>query len=458
MNINGQLQELFMDVYEPFGDSMTSRPVVIFAFGGGFVQGSRNDWYVVEVCRHLARAGYVAISPDYRTGIDYSEILQLRHMRIFFRPMQDMRAVVQYLKADYSELGDHFRIDTNRIIIGGASAGAITALMVAYCDKPSEIAQMGNINALDALGGFYSTTGLYPQYSWRHAAVLNVAGALIDADWVEPGDVPHIAAHGDADQVVPYGVGSFSSLTAGLFNLEGSYVIDSVANARGVCSFLYTMEGHDHPSESMGIPYIMSVVYQLMLRMHAIANYRTFCCPLDLQLHPSDTARYNANHPDITIHSTLSNDNGNAQIQWCALPCNFSTSGTSVQFTPDSAWKHVAAFAYEGNCQDVALITLKEDENYSSAASFNITPYYCCSLFPQPARDWFYIRLNRVTQTNIDAEIYDLSGKTIMTFHEFCNNEGLVALHIPLLQAGVYFVKIADEHGTHQPKKLMVIK
>ncbi len=87
MNIDGQDQQLFMDVYQPFGDTLTNRPVMIFAFGGGFVQGSRNDWYVKEVCNHFARSGYVSLAPDYRLGIDYLEILQLQHMKIFFRPM-----------------------------------------------------------------------------------------------------------------------------------------------------------------------------------------------------------------------------------------------------------------------------------------------------------------------------------------------------------------------------------
>ncbi len=100
INIDGVNQQLFMDVYQPYGDTMTNRPVLIFAFGGGFVQGSREDWYVKEVCNHFAKAGYVAVANDYRIGIDPAEIIALQHMRIFFRPMQDMRGTVQYLKAD----------------------------------------------------------------------------------------------------------------------------------------------------------------------------------------------------------------------------------------------------------------------------------------------------------------------------------------------------------------------
>jgi carboxylesterase type B len=98
LNIDGDMQQLYADVYQPYCDTASNRPVVIFAFGGGFVQGSRTDWCVREVCEHFAKSGYVCVANDYRLGIDPLEIIFLQNMRIFFRPMQDMRATVQYLK------------------------------------------------------------------------------------------------------------------------------------------------------------------------------------------------------------------------------------------------------------------------------------------------------------------------------------------------------------------------
>jgi len=457
VNIDGVNQELYMDVYQPFGDTMTNRPVAIFAFGGAFVQGARDDWYVVEVCKHLAKAGYVAASPDYRTGIDYGEIIQLRYMRIFFRPMQDMRGCVQYLKADYSELGNNFNIDTNRIILGGASAGAITALMTSYCDKESEMLQSGSPTALDALGGFNSTTGMYPNYSWRHAAVLNIAGALLDADWIEPGDVPHIAAHGDADQVVPYGVGSFSSLTAGLFNLEGSYVVDSMAKAKGVCSYLFNMEGKDHPSEDLGIPYIMSVVYRLMLRMHAVINNRDFCCALNYDTNPSDTARYNASFPDVTISSYISNDNGNAQQRWCSLPCNLVSTADSVSFTPDTNWQYMASYAYEGNCQDVSFVILKNDSGYTSVKANKALAENNFSIYPQPSSGKFIIALKENTAEKIKIEITDMAGRIVFANETIPLGNNLM-IDAENLLPGSYMLKLSSAGKLWQPQKLLVAK
>ncbi|MEL6634462.1 MAG: esterase, partial [Bacteroidota bacterium] len=39
VTIGGNAQELFMDIYEPTGDTVTERPLIIFAFGGSFISG-----------------------------------------------------------------------------------------------------------------------------------------------------------------------------------------------------------------------------------------------------------------------------------------------------------------------------------------------------------------------------------------------------------------------------------
>ncbi len=42
-NYLGDSLELEMDIYYPVSDTFTKRPVVIWAFGGAFVSGERND-------------------------------------------------------------------------------------------------------------------------------------------------------------------------------------------------------------------------------------------------------------------------------------------------------------------------------------------------------------------------------------------------------------------------------
>ena len=43
IGVGGQPQNLYMDVYEPYGDTLSARPVVLVAFCGSFGAGSRVD-------------------------------------------------------------------------------------------------------------------------------------------------------------------------------------------------------------------------------------------------------------------------------------------------------------------------------------------------------------------------------------------------------------------------------
>jgi acetyl esterase/lipase len=450
---NGDTQQLYMDIYQPYGDTLSNRPVALFAFGGAFITGSRDDWYVKLVCEHLARTGYVTVSIDYRI---YDDITQMvteifsafppQQMRIFFRPMQDMRGAVQYLKADYSELGNNYRIDTSKILIGGASSGAITSLMTAYCDKDSEMAEMagGSLAALNALGGFYSSSGFYPNYSWQAAATFNVAGALINANWIEPGDVPVICAHGNADQVVPYKKGGFSGLTLGTFDMEGSYLVDSVARAKGVCSYLYTMEGKDHPSEDMGIEYFYSVVYRMALRMKAVISNQSFCCPLTANVTPGDTLYYAPNDPPSTLTAQITNDNGNAQLQWCTAPCQYTSNTTSLTVTPDTALKYVMLTASEGNCLSGDLHILADSTLINTGIKEQQHPV-TIEVYPQPALGSFNVKaeLNGVKSGSI--EMFDLTGRKVLQQNFVAPGNTLqLKVQTENLPAGTYVLTVKD--------------
>ena len=62
-------QELYMDRYALDESAEAPRPCLIFAFGGGFVQGVRNHEYYSIFFDHLAREGIVVVSIDYRLGL-----------------------------------------------------------------------------------------------------------------------------------------------------------------------------------------------------------------------------------------------------------------------------------------------------------------------------------------------------------------------------------------------------
>lgn len=210
----GRRVTLLMDVYEPAGDTVTERPAVVWVHGGSFSSGTKESPEIVDEATSLARKGYVTVSISYRLvsggcpGSDVARcLIAIGHAR------EDAQTAVRFLRSQASEYG----IDTDRIAIGGTSAGAITALNVGYAgENPGPGDHQGfssSVRAVQSLSG----------------AELNSGGA-IDAD-----DAPALLFHGTTDRLVPY-----------------AWAQDTVARAQeaGVQVVLRTWEGEGH------VPYV----------------------------------------------------------------------------------------------------------------------------------------------------------------------------------------------------------
>lgn len=188
---------LYMDVFEPHGDTLAERPVVLVGFGGSFITGSRAD--VDTICRVLARLGYVAVAYDYRVGFFWPS--EETTVKAVMRCVHDARACIRSLRRSAAEDGNPFGIDTARIIIGGVSAGAVGAAHVAYLDQASEIPEVLFPDTA-FLGGIEGTSGS-PGYSSDVIACWSMSGAIGDTSWIVPGDQPFFGMHEWDDAVVP---------------------------------------------------------------------------------------------------------------------------------------------------------------------------------------------------------------------------------------------------------------
>ncbi|MEM0998386.1 MAG: alpha/beta hydrolase [Bacteroidota bacterium] len=353
INSDGINQQLMMDIYQPYGDTVTNRPLVIFAFGGGFINGTRTEEYVVNGCRRFARAGYVAAAIDYRIGFDLLGLFPnptQELMRVFFRAMQDMRGSIQWFRHNADLGGNVYRINPDMVLAGGASAGAITALMMTYCDDSTEFAEIGNLNALNALGPWNSSSGTYQNYSWAPQGVFNIAGAIVNTDWIRPGDPPLVSTHGDEDNVVPYQGGNLDfGFTA--IGLEGSYNVDVAARAAGVCSYLYTIPGGDHPSGNAPEEFYDAIYLRSLPRARAVIEGQSFCCPLAIDVQPDDIQVASLNEP-FTPTLVVANDSGNAQSFYCSSVCVPGNQSASDDLIAHGTTEHfyLIGVAYEGNC------------------------------------------------------------------------------------------------------------
>lgn len=240
-------QNLLLDIYLPANDTFSKRPLIFFTHGGSFLFGTKSDGDVVKLCKEFAQRGYVCVSQDYRLGIENFDAIGAA--RAVWRAMQDGRAAVRYMKANAST----YKIDTNMIIYGGSSAGAFTALHVAFLDESQEVLSSIDTSAYTGsgstgLGNFKGTTNNLPNTSNVHA-VINLCGAIGDTSWIQEKDkkIPVISMHGPADRTVPYGTAIIKLLnTIPLLKVEGSATIRKKLNAVNHPNYFHTYCGQDH--------------------------------------------------------------------------------------------------------------------------------------------------------------------------------------------------------------------
>jgi predicted esterase len=245
-DLDENLQDLYLDIYEPSGDTETNRPLVVVAHGGSFVGGSKDGADVVPLCEDLSRMGYVVASIQYRLGIPITLDLQEPAQEAVIRGVHDMHAAIRFFRKDVAENGNSWNIDPDRIAAAGVSAGAFITLQLAYLDEESEIPDWFDGEALGLTGGIEGESG-NPGYTSEVLGIVNIAGALKDTSWIHPGDEPILSLHGTDDSVVPFGSDILYLL--GLFEVtevEGSSPIDERAEEVGLTHCFEIYENQDH--------------------------------------------------------------------------------------------------------------------------------------------------------------------------------------------------------------------
>lgn len=188
--------DLHLDVFLPQGDTLKKHPLVMLVHGGAFYFGSKDDASITSWCRHLASQGYVTASIDYRIGF-LPTMASIG--RAGYRAVQDAHAAMRYLVSHQEEYG----IDTSMIFVGGASAGAITALNLAFMTNETRPEYTHGGFLRPDLGDI-DTCGNAIKADFRIRGLIDMWGALPDTALMRDRDIPILAFHGDADDIVPY--------------------------------------------------------------------------------------------------------------------------------------------------------------------------------------------------------------------------------------------------------------
>jgi predicted esterase len=180
-------QTLKLDVYMP-EDTLKEHPCIVFAFGGGFKMGARDEASYQKFLTEMAENGIVGVSIDYRLGLKDKKIKNLIQLAKILETsvnmaVEDMASAVKFVLENATEL----KVNPKQIMLSGSSAGAITSLQTDYYLCNSRIKEL-------------------PE-DFRFAGVISFAGAV--ASFGEKLEykkqpAPVLFMHGTKDELVTY--------------------------------------------------------------------------------------------------------------------------------------------------------------------------------------------------------------------------------------------------------------
>jgi hypothetical protein len=161
-----------LDFYEPFGDDAVLRPLVILFPDGDFIIGNKEQEDIVKLCQELTTYGYTCACVNYRQGYDNSTAKEGFNQAIF-RAVQDGRTAIRF----FIEHQEAFRINADKIFLGGYKTGAELALQTAFSDK--DVAYSSDSKCLDCSGNTFN-------HDFSVAGVININGVLNDKTIISP--------------------------------------------------------------------------------------------------------------------------------------------------------------------------------------------------------------------------------------------------------------------------------
>jgi acetyl esterase/lipase len=188
-----------MNIFIPKG-SNNQTPFVLFMHGGAWVSGDKNDMAIVQLA--LGGAGIASASINYRYASNTAHYLEL---------MSDVNSAVNYIVNH----GKDWNVNTNKMAIGGISAGAHMALLYGYhYDKGNHISSiismagptdLTNIDFLNGATLLKLIDGANKMVGATYEFGKPVPSQFKDASPIQNvKNVPTLIIHGTGDIVVPY--------------------------------------------------------------------------------------------------------------------------------------------------------------------------------------------------------------------------------------------------------------
>lgn len=442
---------LVCDIYQPQGDTITKRPVVLVLHTGSFLPvlvnrqstGNKNDSAIVELCTRFAKKGYVAVAVNYRLGWRASSTIQevatQDLLQATYRGVQDVSNCIRFLRTNASTYG----IDTSKIVVGGQGTGGYISLAFGSLDKSSEITdllkfQRGDFTPMvnqDTLGNwrgiggnpFFNVSGDAAVSSNAHMT-FNYGGAMGDLSWLEASSLPVVGMHVTTDIFAPYKTGN-------VVVPNGPTVISNASGAGDVLPKANTLGVN---AKINGVLYPDAISAKAMELSGNVGGLYPFNTQVSVDGAPWEwwdrTATQAAAGSAFYVYPMPANGRAADSLSFSTNPLMSAAKGRAYI---DTVVNFVAPrIAVQFDLVSYTPVGLKEEVSLTSQLS----------VYPNPAKTELNISLP-IAISNVS--ILDMTGREVM-------KSTSTKLDISSLKQGLYFVNVNAIDGRTAVKRIVV--
>ncbi len=403
-----QCENLGLEVYYPANILPNEkRPLLMLIHGGGFIGGSKADFR--EQALNIAKLGYVTVTIDYRLCKRNNCLLLNANPAILcnlnwgsdfaqsaYVAAHDGNAALKFLKQN----SEAYHIDTNNIIIGGHSAGALTAMLMAFTDQ-TEANTLGS-GLAGAWGNLDRQQGI--------KGVFCLSGAAFDTTFIDADEnIPTFIVHGTCDPVVCYGTDAAFHCNATYPDIYGGADIATRMDNLNHNYYLYTGEDMGHDVGALAGNWLIEMLY--FMRKNVL-------CGEPIQKH---------------VVADLNPDSGE-----CTTLENGVLPGSHTRYSPATLPGSIGF----GNFPTPCAIT---PVNENQAAEIKI--------YPNPAQNFIAIDVPE-SYAKVSVNIYAIQGQKVQSN---AINSITQKLDITRLPNGLYLL-VVEENGKRILTKRIVVE
>jgi len=425
---------LVLDYYTA-NESCTNRPLIVLVHGGGFASGYKEQ--LINEAIAFARKGYAVFTIDYRLmgnplGVNSDppnvNTTTICHGGAFndmawYWAMQDLNAAIKHI----TYFKDLYRIDPNKVFLFGNSAGAITALQLAYTTEQEVFDTFPGVdfNAHWFLGNLDLTTHpLFRSQTYTIKGVAAVSGALQRNHYLDANEtVPVIMLHNPCDILVNYNVGN-----NGLGNIFGVPCNSTFYGSKYIYDQMETWT--TSPAHELYADCDLPAGIE-----HGLNSYTYFNSFVNNKIGPFFHKILN-NQTSTSVLTPLNTNNYCDSNLMCSIQGKISNANSNDDSVEQSL-----------NFKDLVERMATEYPNKKITSDEEIL------IYPNPTNNQTNIHLGFWKGEKVTIQLYSTLGKLVLSSEVFVENSNQeTTIDLSNNTNGIYLVKIISKAGVKSSK------